>query len=333
MFIIFSPEYLIVPLYNIIMIRLIKRGNKMKTIHAISQDPYFNLAWEEYIFKHIHKDEDIFLLWQNAPSIIIGRNQNVFEEVYLDYIVKHHIPLIRRNSGGGTVYHDLGNINFSFMTSAKGTINNYKLMTEKIREALKKLGIPVEFIEKSDLKVNGLKVSGNSQFVFKDKLLHHGTLLFDSNLDTLNSVIKPKHDAIDSIGVKSNRSLVTNLKEYTSLSIEEFKAYLLKEISGESEVLELSTKDIKKIEMLKEERYLSFNWNYGQSTKSTIIKSLGDYSIKLTVSFGHVEDCFIMHEGTVALSLSSSLVGERLFPTDLSFLKKKAPEVYQMLFE
>src|SRR5690554_670378 len=88
----------------------------MKTLQTLSTDPYFNLAWEEYIFKNIHQDEDIFLLWQNTPSIIIGRNQNVFEEVNLDYIVSNHIPLIRRNSGGGTVYHDLGNLNFTFMT-------------------------------------------------------------------------------------------------------------------------------------------------------------------------------------------------------------------------
>lgn len=149
------------------------------------------------------------------------------------------------------------------MISVKGIINNYKLMIEKIREVLKKLGILVEFIEKLDLKVNGLKVSGNFQFVFKDKLLYYGILFFDFNLDILNSVIKFKYDVIDSIGVKFNCFLVINLKEYIFFFIEEFKVYLFKEISGDSEVLELFNKDIKKIEMFKEECYLLFNWNYG----------------------------------------------------------------------
>lgn len=304
----------------------------MKTIIALGNDPYFNLAWEEYIFKEIHKSEDIFLLWQNTPSIIVGRNQNVFEEVHLDYIVKNQIPLVRRNSGGGTVYHDLGNLNFTFMTQAKGNINNYKLMTEKIRSALTKLNIPIAFIDKSDMKINNLKVSGNSQYVFKDKLLHHGTLLFDSNLEHLNNAIKPSSTHIESIGVKSNRSVVANISSYTDLSMADFKNYLLEEICGKDNQIQLTSKDLKKIESLKEERYLSYNWNYGQSPKSIIQKSLGDYSIKITVTYGHIEEALIIHNGSLALSLSSSIVGERLFPTDLSFLRKKAPEVYQMLF-
>jgi lipoate-protein ligase A len=304
----------------------------MKTIRALGHDPYLNLAWEEYIFKKIHETEDIFLLWQNTSAIVVGRNQNIFEEVNLDYIVKNQIPLVRRNSGGGTVYHDLGNLNFTFITSAKGNINNYDKMTEKIRFALNKIGVPITFKEKSDMKINDLKVSGNSQYLFKDKLLHHGTLLFNSNLNTLNNCIKSKEDTIESIGVKSNRSVVTNINEHTTLSIEALKDYLLDEIVGKDQVINLSQSDLKKIEILKNERYLSYNWNYGQSPKSTINKSLGDYSIKVTVSYGHVEDALITHNGALALALSSSLVGERLFPTDLSFLRKKAPEVYQMLF-
>jgi|SRR5690554_1710989 len=304
----------------------------MKTIQTIGHDPYLNLAWEEYIFKHIHTTDDLFLLWQNTPSIIVGRNQNVFEEVNLDYIVKNHIPLIRRNSGGGTVYHDLGNLNFTFITQSKGNINNYKRMTEKIRTALNKLNIPIEFIEKSDMKINNLKVSGNSQYLFKDKLLHHGTLLFDANLEHLNNAIKQKNESIESIGVKSNRSVVANLKDYTELSIDALKTYLLDEIVGPNNIIELSSTDIKKIELLKEERYLSYAWNYGQSPRSIIQKTLGDYQIKVRVSYGHIEEALIIHNGTLSVNLSSSLVGERLFPTDLSFLRKKAPEVYQMLF-
>lgn len=306
----------------------------MKTILSISNDPYFNLAWEEYILKNIYKDEDIFLLWQNDQSIIVGRNQNVFEEVNLDYVIKNNIPLIRRISGGGTVFHDLGNINYTYITQAKGKINNYKLMTEQLITILNDVGIKAELVGKSDIKIDGKKISGNAQSVFGNKLLHHGTLLFSSNLDNLNGSIKTKDSNIDSISVKSNRSVVTNLNEYTNLSINDLKTIILNNlINIDHDVITLSNKDIQKIEKLKEERYLTYQWNYGESPKSVIEKELGDYKIKASLSYGVIEDIVVMHEGTLSLSISSSLVGQRCYPTELNHLLKKYPEIYKMLFE
>ncbi|VEU83121.1 lipoate--protein ligase family protein [Acholeplasma hippikon] len=305
----------------------------MKTILSISTDPYFNLAWEEYILKNIYKDEDIFLLWQNDTSIIVGRNQNVFEEVNLDFVVKNHIPLVRRISGGGTVFHDLGNLNYSYITSAKGKINNYKLMTEDLIKALNELGIDARFEGKSDIKINGKKISGNAQSVIGDRLLHHGTLLFNSNLEKLNGVIKQKDTSIESISVKSNRSTVTNLSEYTNMSIEEIKDYILKRLVPSDQVHTLSDKDIKRIEDLKQERYLTYQWNYGESPKSTIDKNLGDYRVKASIAYGTIEDIIVIHQGTLALNISSSLVGLKCYPTELNQLLKKHPEIYQILFE
>lgn len=304
----------------------------MKTLQSISTNPYFNLAWEEYILKNIHQDEDIFLIWRNEPSIIIGRNQNVFEEVNLDYIVKNQIPLIRRNSGGGTVYHDLGNINFTFITKQKGAINNYALMTEKIILALHSLSIPAEFSGKSDIKMDTFKISGNAQYVFKDKLLHHGTLLFNANLEHLKNALKDKENHTSSISVKSNRSQVTNLSSYVPMTIEAFEDFLIDSLRQNDEPLKLTDKDLRQIEKLRDEKYLSYNWNYGESPRSVIEKSLGDYKIKVVVSYGHVEEAFIVKHNSLELNLSSSMVGERCFPKDLIFLQKKAPEVYQMLF-
>src|SRR5690554_6918088 len=125
----------------------------MKFIHSVSTDPAFNLAWEEYILKNIAKKDDIILLWQNQPSIIVGRNQNVYEEVNLEFAYKNKLPIIRRISGGGTVYQDLGNINYTFITQSKGNVNNYEKMTKPIVEIIKLLGIPIEFVPKSDLKI------------------------------------------------------------------------------------------------------------------------------------------------------------------------------------
>ncbi|WP_035358526.1 lipoate--protein ligase family protein [Acholeplasma equifetale] len=303
----------------------------MKTVISTHFDPYFNLAWEEYIFKNIHQHEDIFLLWQNSESIIVGRNQNVFEEVNLDYIVKNHIPLIRRNSGGGTVFHDLGNLNFTFMTDAKGKINNYQLMTEKLVSAFQALGINLKFSGKSDLKIGELKVSGNAQYIYKDKLLHHGTLLFNSNLERLSNSLKSKTDDIESISVKSNRSTVTNISSYTNLTMDELKKYLIQELTS-NEFIELTPKDLKRIEELQVEKYQTYQWNYGESPRSRIKKSKGIYSIDISLAYGNIEDAKIIKDGSLDLLLSSSIVGLRCYPSELSFLIKKAPEVYEMLF-
>lgn len=129
----------------------------MIIFHSISNNPSFNLAWEEYIMKHHYKDVDIFLLWQNNPSVIIGRNQNIFDEVNLLYAFDNHIPIFRRNSGGGTVYHDLGNINFTFITNAKDKVNRYQLMITPIIKALNDLGIDASFHPKSDIYIHNKK--------------------------------------------------------------------------------------------------------------------------------------------------------------------------------
>lgn len=305
----------------------------MKTILTNSTDPYFNLAWEEYILRNIYKDEDIFLLWQNDTSIIVGRNQNVFEEVNLDFVVKNHIPLIRRISGGGTVFHDLGNLNYTYITSAKGKINNYKLMTEELISTLNELGIDAKFEGKSDIKINGKKISGNAQSVVGDKLLHHGTLLINSNLEKLNGAIKEKDQAIDSISVKSNRSIVTNIKDYTSLSIEQIKSYILDKLVGNNNIIDLSDKDLRRIEDLKNERYLTYQWNYGESPRSKIDKKIGDYRVKASISYGTIEDIIVIENETLALNISSSLVGLKCHPSELNHLLKKYPDIYKILFE
>ncbi len=185
----------------------------MKTIFSQSTDPYFNLAWEEYIFKNIECQEDILLLWQNEPSVIIGRNQIVFEEVSVEYAKKHQIPIIRRISGGGTVYHDLGNLNFSVITNNyKDAISNYKYFTEPIIHCLNELKVDAHLSGRSDICIQDQKISGNAQSYYQNRMLHHGTILFSSDLKHLNKIIKKPSKDFESFGVKSNRSKVTKCR-------------------------------------------------------------------------------------------------------------------------
>ncbi|PKL00306.1 MAG: lipoate--protein ligase [Tenericutes bacterium HGW-Tenericutes-1] len=277
----------------------------MKTIFSQSTNPYFNLAWEEYIFKHVQSEEDILLLWINEPSVIIGRNQNIFEEVCQNYTSLHHIPIIRRISGGGTVFHDLGNLNFSVMTNQyKDAISNYKYFTQPVVDCLKELGINATFSGKSDICINELKISGNAQSYHQNRMLHHGTLLFSSNLDQLNHIIKKTTHDIESFGVKSNRSNVTNILNAleTPMSIDDFKEYLLKfwlkTDQPLAKALFLNDIDLEAINLLMETKYQTWDWNYGESPAFEIKKAMKQYMIHIKVDSGLIED-FIYFDGEI----------------------------------
>ncbi len=303
----------------------------MITVESISNDPKLNLAWEEYILKNIHQDEDIFLLWQNHTSLTLGRNQNIYEEVDLLYVDKHQIPVVRRISGGGCVFHDLGNINFSYITKNRNKISNYELMTKEIIELLNELGIPAEFVPKSDIKINGFKISGNAQYIYKDKLLHHGTLLFDSDLSFLQPALKKSTKDTQSLSVKSNRSLVTNIQSYTSRSINELMNHIKESLNLET--IALSEIDLKTIYELSEIKYQSEAWNYGESPDSTIIKNENGYDVVITISKGIIETCRIKYQGQEVTSLSSLLLKEFFSPSNLYFLNSLNPVLFQMIFD
>ena len=269
----------------------------MKTIFSQSTNPYYNLAWEEYIFKHVSCEEDILLLWQNEPSVIIGRNQNIFEEVCQNYTSLHQIPIIRRISGGGTVFHDLGNLNFSIMTNNyKDAISNYKYFTQPVVDCLNELGVIASFSGKSDICINGLKISGNAQSYHQNRMLHHGTLLFSSNLDQLNHIIKKTTHDIESFGVKSNRSNVTNILNALEkpMIIEDFKDYLLKFWLKTDQPLNkaifLEENDMKEILTLMNTKYQTWEWNYGESPAFEIKKEVKPYYVHIKVDSGLIED-------------------------------------------
>ena len=196
-------------------------------------DPRINLAIEEYALKSLDINETYLLFYINKPSIIIGKNQNTIEEINTDYVESQGIHVVRRLSGGGAVYHDLGNLNFSFITKDDGdSFHNFRKFTEPVIAALQKLGVNAELSGRNDILAEGRKISGNAQFSTRGRMFSHGTLLFNSEMDHVVSALKVRKDKIESKGIKSIRSRVANISEFLTeeIDIETFRSLLLKNI-------------------------------------------------------------------------------------------------------
>lgn len=266
-------------------------------------DPRINLAIEEYALKNLDINETYLLFYINEPSIIIGKNQNTIEEINTDYVEKNGIHVVRRLSGGGAVYHDLGNLNFSFITKDDGeSFHNFRKFTEPVVDALQKLGVNAMLSGRNDLEVGGRKISGNAQFSTKGRMFSHGTLMLNSELENVVSALKVKKDKIESKGIKSVRSRVANISEFLieQISIEEFRSLLLKNIfEGQDPIPEyvLTEKDWENIHLLSKERYQNWEWNYGKSPKFNLQHShrfpVGSIDVRLEVNKGLIESCKI----------------------------------------
>lgn len=262
-------------------------------------DPTLNLAMEEYVLKNMLKDDSYFLFYVNRPSIIIGKNQNTIEEVNQPYIDEHGIDVVRRISGGGAVYHDTGNLNFSFVTDDDGnSFHNFKKFTEPIVEALQSLGVDADMSGRNDIQVGSAKISGNAMVKVKDRMFSHGTLMLNSELNEVQNALKVNPAKIKSKGIKSVRSRVANISEFLDepLDIDRFKEIILKTIFGEATQVEeyiLTDDDWKKIEQLSNEKYRTWEWNYGRNPKYNFEREekfeKGFVQIKLDVKKGRIE--------------------------------------------
>ncbi|HXT49345.1 MAG TPA: lipoate--protein ligase, partial [Gemmatimonadaceae bacterium] len=178
-------------------------------------DARLNLALEEHVLRNAMADDDLLLFYVNSPAIIIGRNQNTIEEINSDVVAARGIQVVRRVSGGGAVYHDLGNLNFSFMTrDVHARFNRYDLFNRPVVDVLEELGVPAEIGGRNDILAGGRKISGNAQFATAGRMFSHGTLLLDSNLDDVTAALRPKPGKVESKGVKSIRSRVANISEF-----------------------------------------------------------------------------------------------------------------------
>lgn len=274
----------------------------MKYIHGISNDPAFNLAFEEYIFEKMDPEEDLFMLWQNDNAIIVGKYQNTIEEINLEYIKEKNIKVVRRLTGGGAVYHDLGNLNFTFITHKKDLSNfDFQFFIKKITQALDKLGITAEFNGRNDITINGRKFSGNSQYAKGGRILHHGTILFDSDKSIMQNALNVKTDKIESKGVKSVKSHVTNIIDHLDqkVSLQEFETVLLNALFEEIslEEIHLNRDAIEAIEKIRDEKYNTWEWNFGKSPAFDLKKehrfSSGSVSLLIKATHSMIDDLHI----------------------------------------
>lgn len=295
----------------------------MKYITNLSNNPHYNLAFEEYCFKNLPREEDYVILWINGPSIIIGKNQNTIEEINQKYVDENNIKIARRVTGGGAVYHDLGNLNFSLISNQEGDEKiDFKQINVPILKSLEKLGVNAEFTGRNDLTVDGKKMSGIAQSVHKKRILNHGTILFDTDLTVLSDALKVKADKIESKGVKSVKSRVTNIKPYLEEDVDllTFKDILLKNIfEYENKALEeLILTDEQKAEVgkLYEERYSKWEWNYGESPDFT-------YKNYKRYPFGSLDVRILVKNGIIK---NSKIFGDFFGTKDVSELEDKLNE-------
>lgn len=273
-------------------------------------DPRINLAIEEHLVRNLNVEDDILLFYINEPSIIIGRNQNTLEEINYPYMEEHHILVVRRLSGGGAVYHDHGNLNFSFI-NAKGRefLHNFKKFTAPVVKVLNSMGVPAEMNGRNDIVVEEHKISGNAQYAIGSKLVSHGTLLFNSDLSKVSEALNVKTEKIESKGIKSVRSRVANISEYLSeaMDILDFRERVKNGILEEANngVYKLNQADWDAINQISRDRYQQWEWNFGRSPKFNIQKTR-------RFPFGQIDARIEIHNGEIQqLKLFGDFLGLR----------------------
>ena len=262
----------------------------MKFLILKTTNPYINLAVEEYLFSYTN--DDIFMLWQNEPTIVIGKNQNAYAEINMDFVKKNNIHIARRITGGGAVYHDLGNVNYTFISKKKVREGiDFEYFTKPILEALSALGLSASLSGRNDILIDGKKISGNAQHSSSGKVLHHGTLLFDSDLSVLTKALKVDEEKFKSKAIKSVRSRVTNIKEHLQdINVSDFinliegfliKKYKLEIISppSDEEISTLVNKYTSLEWIFPEGKYLS---HYTVSKKKRYPFGTVDISLEMT---------------------------------------------------
>ncbi len=265
-----------------------------------SQDCYFNLALEELLLREF--EDEVFMLWQNDNTIVVGKNQNTLAEINIDYVKEKDIRVVRRITGGGAVYHDMGNINFTYIARHDGEWEgDFSRFAKPVVNVLKALGLDAEVSGRNDIVANGKKVSGNAQTVVNNRILHHGTLLINSDVSILTNALKPDAEKIQSKGIKSVSSRVANIKALLGrdVGIEEMFELIRREVEllYGAKIYEPSEELLSRAEKLSNEKYRSWDWNYGYSPKYSFEKKVrfpaGSVNVRLDVSEGKISSAKI----------------------------------------
>ena len=326
----------------------------MLCIHHHSTDPYFNIATDEYIFKHIK--EDCFMLWQNDNAIIVGKHQNTLAEINLDYVKEKDIKVVRRLSGGGAVYHDLGNLNFTFTrTSDNEDMVNFKRYTLPILDVLQELGIDAKFEGRNDLTIEGKKFSGNAEHVFKNKVMHHGTLLFSSEMKDVSGALKVNPLKYKGRGTKSVPKRITNISNHLKepLSLGAFTARIMNHILStfpDAKMYEFTKEDLVAIQKIRDEKYATWEWNFGRSPEYNFhqgMRSEGGVievqlnvengiiqKAKITGDFFHIRDILPIEEAMINLPHEEEAIKKTLSQFDMKryFKDITAAELLSIMF-
>lgn len=273
------------------MIYIVNKSNK----------PDFNIALEEYCFKNLAHFDKIFILWINEPSIIVGKNQNTLAEINENFIKEQGIHVVRRISGGGAVYHDLNNLNYTIISSENKESKNFdfKAFSEPVIQTLKDLGVEAEFSGRNDITINGKKICGNAQAYLNGRVMHHGCLLFDVDLTVLSKALETSNEVVDAKGVKSVRSRVVNILPHleVKITINEFAEKILNHMKQKyPEMIEykFSKEELDEIEKNRREKFGNWNWNFGSNPNAEIVRErrypAGKTQLFINTKNGVIED-------------------------------------------